>query len=401
MSGGGSWRVLAVDSDEERELLAGRGELLQHWLSTWDALRPGEREPFAHPLWVTSWLAHRGIAASPRPRCWVFEDPSAGVVSVLPLRAAALGLGRCRLDNDDDGTVEGASWALPPGKLAEALDALWRTRIDGIGRPAALRLGKVDDSSPWTAAPGARTQPRGKRSTLDVSEGWDALAARLGKNFRGNLRKARNKLQALGGGALSTFTAGPELSRAFDRLQALEEKSWKGREGSTILRNATMRGFLEQAVRGLSERGEVVVHVLHATPSTDSAADAPADWAAQVSLLIDDVLHVVKIAYDESQRQIAPGNLLLQRSIEDDLVSRGVRRVSLVTDQPWHEKWKPEPLPTCFVDWAAPGPAGWRGRLAHRRLKSEIRRHLERAGWRRAGAARAAGHHGRTSRGSS
>ena len=364
-----SWEILAGGDPATEALTAFNGPRFESWLSSWLAMPPEHRDPFTHPVWLLAWYRHRGGRDGADRRLALLrrgETVLTGAPIALSRRPTGL-----NLIHDDDSTLEGAALAGAPELLTEGLDRLFATAIDGR-RPAALHLGKHDAGGAWVQGLGERARFRSMRSVIPIAGGWEAVEARVGKNFRGNLRKARNRLEAREQVTFETLRGAEALRVGLPRLIEVEAKSWKGRAQSSIRDDAAMRGFLTQALEGFAPRDEAIVHVLRC---------GEADLAAQFCLQLDDALHVVKIGYDESESRLAPGNLLLERTIRSLPPDGPISRISLVTDQPWHEKWKPQRVETYRVTCYAPGHRGWLARAGRFSAKQAAKQWLHRRGW--------------------
>ncbi len=373
-----SWEVVRPDSETFERLSARTGRRFGTWMASWDACPPAERDPLTHPVWLLAWLTHRGRHAGDAVRLLLLHrgeapvepDVLAGLPCALRRAPWPFGRSRCRVVHEDDYTLEAASLGVAAVHLRPALEALERTELDGFGRLAELRLGKVDQGHPLVGSGLAAERFRaGSRSVIRIdASGWDGVHARLSRNFRGNLRKSRNRLDSERP-ILECHTDRDGLWRGLDRLSELEARSWKGRIGSTIGGNPAMRAFLRDALEGFAARGEAVIHILRA---------AERDVAAQLSLVLDGVLHVLKIGYDEDRARLSPGNLLLERCIRCWCPERGIREINLVTDQDWHAKWRPERRDTFELRVYPRDAAGAWTRWAGVPLRRRVKRRLER-----------------------
>lgn len=363
------WEILERGDAAVDELRRFEGERYSSWQGAWDGLPADAKDPFTHPVWTISWFAE---LAGPQVRLFLLREDGR-VVSGVPFRVVPR-LGRCGLIHDDDYVIEGASIAGRPELVETAFARLFETKVPGAGKPLGIRLAKVDGSHALVAGSRAVVSTRGARSTLDVADGWETLHEGLSKNFKGNLRKSRNRLEKLGEVSVETLTDVEGLRDGLRRLAALEARSWKGREGSSIEDNAALGNFLAATLPGFAARGEALVQCLRVGDD---------DVAAQLCLHLDETLHVLKIGYDESQARLSPGNLLLERAIRDSCPALGVTRVSLVTLQPWHDKWKPDYRSTHSLQWFAPGVAGVLARATEVSVRDRVKRFLVARGWRR------------------
>ncbi len=369
-----SVRALRRDSDDLRELAQCHGPLWQEWLALWQSLQPDERDSSTHPAWL---VAHLQSLPDDRRdvRLFVCRDAQR-LLAVVPcevaVRQTVFGAG-CVLLHENEPPLEGASLAVRREDVSRVLTALVETPIDGGSRPALLLLDKVDETHALLQAPGVShgIEESDTRSVIDVAGGYEAVLDHVGKNFRGNLRKARNKLAALPDARFETLTAVSDMPRALERLADVETRSWKAQHGTDLAGDARVREFLRIATSQLAEEGRVVFHFL--------AVDGR-DIGAQLGLRFDDRLELHKTAYDERFAELAAGNLLIEHAIREYCPLRGVRQLSLVTGLDWHAKWKPEPLRTYRVRVFPRGPRGLWARAQLVPLRDRTRTCLARSG---------------------
>jgi len=162
----------------------------------------------------------------------------------------------------------------------------------------------------------------------------DELAARFSRNFRGNLRKARNKLAKLNRVEFISARSRPEIDRALDEFLAVEASGWKGAAGerSAINLDGRVLSFYQSLTRNFSRIGACEINLLRAEGRC---------IAGQFCLVTGDTSYVLKIGYDESYAQVAPGNMLFEHTIQRYLREDAIKYVNLVTDTPWHSNWRP------------------------------------------------------------
>jgi CelD/BcsL family acetyltransferase involved in cellulose biosynthesis len=162
----------------------------------------------------------------------------------------------------------------------------------------------------------------------------DELATRLSRNFSGNLRKARNKLAKLNRVEFITARSRSEVDRALDEFLAIEASGWKGEAGerSAINFDDRILSFYQSLSRNFSRIGACEINLLRAEGRC---------IAGQFCLLTGDTSYILKIGYDEAYAQAAPGNMLLEHTIQRYLQEGEIKYVNLVTDTPWHSCWRP------------------------------------------------------------
>jgi hypothetical protein len=172
---------------------------------------------------------------------------------------------------------------------------------------------------------------------------YEQMLGNYSKNFKGRLRKARNKLGKLENVVFQKMCRSGDLAWAFNEFMMLEASGWKGareqikgrEQGSAIASHETKQKFYEQIVKSFGEAGLVEINLLRVGEKT---------IAAQVALVVADTCFLLKIAYDENYATVSPGNMLLEyllKSYEDNAF---IRYVCLITDFRWHADWRPEQL---------------------------------------------------------
>ncbi|MGI9599074.1 MAG: GNAT family N-acetyltransferase, partial [Acidimicrobiales bacterium] len=94
------------------------------------------------------------------------------------------------------------------------------------------------------------------RQIADIGDGYEQWLARRPSRFRRNLRQAGGKAEEAGV-TIENASSDPAL---FDRLMAIENRSWKGREGSGIT-SVEMSAMYRMMIARLGDRGRLHAHV--------------------------------------------------------------------------------------------------------------------------------------------
>jgi CelD/BcsL family acetyltransferase involved in cellulose biosynthesis len=340
-----------------------------------DALAAGWRALFGaleRPSYVQLWEWHRSFvdALLPDPAAFyagaVYEGDA--LVAIVPLVFAAMQLAGLRLrgaclprhEHVRHADILVHPRALRRFDLAATLVAL-RARVD---RPwDVTRVGPAMDDSTATWAvravgPSALkvTEPDGVSDALEVAPP-DVFMDRLSKNFRGALRKARNKLAKLDGVTVEWARTPEAVAAALPRFLEVEASGWKGSAGvgTAIQLDPALRGFYSGLARRLAESGHGRINLMM---HGDKAI------AGQFGIVAGERYYLLKIGYDESYRHEAPGNLLLERLVQEVAVDPAIRYIDLVSDASWHQSWKPvqrdvlvhhvfQPTPLGVAAWGA------------------------------------------------
>ena len=165
----------------------------------------------------------------------------------------------------------------------------------------------------------------------------DELAAGLSRNFRGNLRKARNKLQKLSGLEYVAARRPAELDAALSQFLEVEASGWKGATGTgtAIQLQPRVRAFYRALVDTFGRSGACEINLLRAERHC---------LAGQFCLRTGDTSFMLKIGYDEAYAPVAPGNMLLEYTLRRYVDAGDIKSINLVTDADWHASWKPQSL---------------------------------------------------------
>ena len=200
-----------------------------------------------------------------------------------------------------------------------------------------------------------------RRLIVEDSGGCDFLPcvsreerlAGLSKNFRGALRKARNKLAQQPGVEFVRARTPAEIEAAVAEFLAVEGSGWKGSAGSAVASHARKEAFLRGVARRFAAVGCAEVNLLRAEGTA---------IAAQFCVRVGRRLTIEKIGYDERYARLAPGNMLLEHVLDRCHAEGDVDEVDLVSDAPWHRPWKASSrrrLTALVFSASARGRAAW------------------------------------------
>ena len=329
------------------EGLLGVKRLAQDWRALFDAL--------SRPSYVQLWEWHHVSlenAASNREVYFGALYDSEGLVAILPLECkterALAGLNlrvgvRVAGFPDAIGVFDHGDILVHP-RVRPRFDLIsviekFRSRVSQPWE--VTRLGPtLEDSTVSTlflASPRRRirevrfSDKVGFSNALEI-ENYEAFLGRLSKNFRGGLRKSRNKLAKLEGIDVNWAYTREALEAAFPQFVRVEASGWKGTAGTAIDFNPAARGFYAGLMRELTPSGRCRLNLLlHGNKAI----------AGQFGIAVGEHYYLLKIGYDESYRKEAPGNLLLEHLLQKLAADPSIRHIDLVTDQPWHSSWHP------------------------------------------------------------
>jgi CelD/BcsL family acetyltransferase involved in cellulose biosynthesis len=196
----------------------------------------------------------------------------------------------------------------------------------------ALALGGFDASrADWqqlAAAAAGRRLVVDQRANFQVGRvaiagRWDDYLASRSRNHRRQMRVAERRAGESGATEL-VILAGHDpdhrdstLRRAF----AVEDRSWKGGQASSVLRVAGMLDFYRQQAHALADAGSLRVVALA----------LGGEWiAAEYGWLAKGVYVPLKVGYDEAYARLTPGQLLRWRLLEQFHQQEDVRAIDFI-----------------------------------------------------------------------
>jgi CelD/BcsL family acetyltransferase involved in cellulose biosynthesis len=201
--------------------------------------------------------------------------------------------------------------------LAEA-SPLWKK----LGRALARRYG-------------VERGPTTRRYVAHLQDGLDGFLARRPAGLRRNLEKAHRRGERSG----LTFEVRDRGDQSFERLLAVERRSWKGRNGVGIDREP-MRSFYQDMNRRLLERGQR--RLMFAQLEGE-------DVAYIFGGLFVDTYRGLQFSFDSRFASLSPGNLCQLEEVRR-LVESGVRRYDLGSEVRYKQKWGEEVVETaCLI----------------------------------------------------
>ncbi|MCL2503690.1 MAG: GNAT family N-acetyltransferase [Coriobacteriia bacterium] len=189
------------------------------------------------------------------------------------------------------------------------------------------------------AVPGAYSYAEPAWDWIECAGTFEDYFAGLSKNFRGNLRKARNKLKKLPDLRWVTATAPEDVLCELRAFMLLEASGWKSRtkEGEPVNRDPRLAKYYEDLFTGLASIGLAELNALYAGNRC---------IASQLCMRSGDGLfEMAKIAYDEEYARMAPGNMLFEHTVQRLFEDSSVQWLDLMSDAKWHDDWKPVEIP--------------------------------------------------------
>lgn len=303
----------------------------------WDALVQHTRdEIFYRHAFLRVWIDNFAPRAS--LRILTARDDQARLVAALPLfeeRTHLYGVPvrqlsgtanphSCRFDLIAEAPEEAAPAFLAYLCADRGWDVLRLTDIPAGGRGWALHRAAADSGLPngtWESL---------RSPYLPLPGSVAELQASLHAKFKANLRRRRKKLEERGKVTFERVEGGPGLAAALEEGFHLEQSGWKGARGTAIAQDAATRGFYTELARTASYEGKLRLFFLRLEGRA---------VAFHYGLEHQGRYLLLKPGYDESLRDCSPGQLLMERVIED-CVARGLSELDFLgPDMVWKRDW--------------------------------------------------------------
>lgn len=163
----------------------------------------------------------------------------------------------------------------------------------------------------WRDLPGrpVKTLPHALTMNVALRESFDDYWAQRPRKLIQNMRRYLRRLQSEGGTErLVVISSREDMSAAVARYAELESSGWKGREGTAVSSDNPQGRFYADVMREFAARGEAMVYELWLDDQL---------LASRMLLLRPGMAVMLKTAFDERFERLAPGRVLLLRTLED------------------------------------------------------------------------------------
>ena len=233
-----------------------------------------------------------------------------------------------------------AMWALPSPLIgaapSELTEFFLRTLDADNGWNAAVLTGLNESSALWKKLLPTLSKryvlsrgPITRRYAVDLTEGIDGFLRHRSAGFRRNIRKAERRARHRQlEFEIADTCAGEDADASFDRLLAIERRSWKGRRGVGI-DTEPMCSFYRDMNRRLVERG--ARRLVFAIMEGDDAAYI-------FGGVFGTTYRGLQFSFDDRYRAHSLGNLCQLEEIRR-LGGEGLELYDLGTAVPYKKRW--------------------------------------------------------------
>ena len=154
-----------------------------------------------------------------------------------------------------------------------------------------------------------KSLPHALTMNVALKQGFDEYWAQRPRKLIQNMRRYLRRLQAEPGQErLEVLTAPGDMPDAVARYARLESSGWKGREGTAVSIDNAQGQFYAEVLQDFAGRGEALVYELWLGDTL---------LASRMVLLRPGLAVMLKTAFDEQYERLAPGRILLLRTLED------------------------------------------------------------------------------------
>jgi CelD/BcsL family acetyltransferase involved in cellulose biosynthesis len=274
----------------------------------WEDLAQLDPSPFMRHDWLSAWWSAFGGGAA--QRVLTVRDGDR-LTAALPLLRRGRRL--AAMANEHTPTFR------PLVRDRSARRALVAALL-GAGEPVelpALPMGEpeVAELIPALEGGGARTlvEPDYVSPITETRGGFEGYRARMKSGWKEIERRGR-KLRREHEAEESLVAPPADLDRELDEGFALEASGWKGEAGTAILAAEETAGFYRDVARRFHERGELRLSSLRVDGRL---------VAFDLALLHRERYFLLKTAYDEGLRSLAPG-LVMRRAVVERCFELGL-----------------------------------------------------------------------------
>jgi CelD/BcsL family acetyltransferase involved in cellulose biosynthesis len=154
-----------------------------------------------------------------------------------------------------------------------------------------------------------KSVPHALTMNISLAGSFDDYWAMRPRKLIQNMRRYLRRLQSEPGAERLVVISAPEaMAAAVQRYAALESSGWKGREGTAISDDNPQGRFYVEVMQQFAARGEALVYELWLGEDL---------LASRMLLFRGSMVIMLKTAFDEQFDRLAPGRILLLRTLED------------------------------------------------------------------------------------
>lgn len=165
---------------------------------------------------------------------------------------------------------------------------------------------------------------------LNLPDTYPKLMERFSSVFKTTLRRRWKRLEKLGKISFEVVTGGTELQQCLKECYAVEESSWKGRQGTAITQSTNTYNFYNKLAHASAHEKYLSLFLLRLDGKL---------IAFQFNLNYNSTVYTLKLGYDENYKECSPGLVLLNEIIKY-CIEQKVQKCDFLGDETdWKVKW--------------------------------------------------------------
>jgi len=316
---------------------------LRHFADTWDDL--WYRSVAAPPTLRAALLAHHLEQFAPRARSWcaVIERADGTAVAALPIVESRRALVAC-------GTMPNNQWSGSGDLLLDEsadVDSVCDC-LTAAMRHAPWPLFWLEwipyQSTRWQSLLAAVDRQGGRWETkhsfdvglVPTAGRWEEYQASWSKNHRRKLKRFEKQLTEIGEVSFEIHDCfnGEEVEQLLREAFEVEDRSWKGEQGTSILQSDGMWDFYLAQAKQLAAWHQLLISLLRVDGRP---------IASEYGFFAKGVHFACKVGFDGDFQKQSPGNILQARSLERAFGAPAVNAIDFMGPVGQScESWLPE-----------------------------------------------------------
>lgn len=298
------------------------------------------QSPHKNPLMSYEWIASflEGVESRQGQFCIILCTIKGQLIAGLPLvmkRVKRFGIYVNQLELPFDNQTMSVDMLVSPGYesyvIKPMLDCAFKS-FKNVDQIVFRRIDEVSSSlKQLNLLKSSVSEYCEDGASLPVPDIFLDYRDKLGKNFKSNLNKSNNKASRLGEVIFSDHELnGLSNLEKLDVVCELEDSGWKGRDGTSILKNTEDYDFYRRLISKLEKTDKLFFHFLLIKEKV---------IAANLGIKQGDKVLLWKLAYDEAFKKVSPGGLLLEKLIHRLSESQEIKIIDLMTNESWYNNW--------------------------------------------------------------
>lgn len=288
--------------------------------------------------WVSSFLEHQCCPGETWLCLFAYDgEELVGVLPVIAHESRKLGMPCTLLSTPGNPDTVSVDFLCRPGSDAAVIPFLLESVKQYYPHWFTFCLTRLSQLSPSLSAATAGHhkylwyRDLNGRGCLVYSEGdFEEYIKSLKDKFARNLRRLSRKFDALAESE-AVFLAGEQATADYlENFVDIEASGWKGRNGTAVKQDERQLAFYRTLVQRLAAKGWLEWHLL----KTEGKI-----IAIHMAVRVGSALVLLKIAFDENFSSIAPGNILMERTIKRAFAAKDISEVNCLTDMAWNRNW--------------------------------------------------------------